>query len=149
MLSAMSLAMPFAPAHDAQRWRRPFPGALDQAAAARRFTAMLLAGCPALDDILLTVDELVVNALRHTKSGQPGGTFTVEIARWDGTVAVAVTDEGAPSEPAVTDADDCAETGRGLRTVSLLATRWGWFGNDRSRTVAALFTTAASLPEAA
>jgi serine/threonine-protein kinase RsbW len=89
------------------------------------------------------------DALRHTKSGQPGGTFTVEIARWDGTVAVAVTDEGAPSEPAVTDADGCAETGRGLRTVSLLATRWGWFGNDRSRTVAALFTTAASLPEAA
>lgn len=123
----------------AQRWRRAFPGELVQARAARRFTTMLLDGCPLLDEVLLAVDELVVNALRHTKSGQPGGTFAVEITRWDAAVAVAVTDEGAPSEPAVTDAADDAESGRGLRTVSLLATGWGWFGNDRSRTVAALF----------
>lgn len=90
--------------------------------------------------MLLAVDELVVNALRHTKSGQPGGTFTVEITRWDGAVAICVGDEGGPSEPAVTDAADDAESGRGLRTVSLLASSWGWFGNDRSRTVAALFS---------
>ncbi|MEU9023332.1 ATP-binding protein [Actinomadura sp. NPDC048394] len=140
----------FPAAPDAQRWRRPFPGTPDQAAAARRFTTLLLPGCPVLDDILLTVDELVVNALRHTGSGRPGGIFTVEIARWGGSVAVAVTDEGAPSEPAVADAGDDAESGRGLRTVSLLATGWGWFGNDRSRTVAALFTpNAVSLCEAA
>lgn len=131
----------------AQRWRRDFPGELDQARAARRFTAALLAGWPQLDEILLAVDELVVNALRHTKSGQPGGAFTVEVTRWDGAVAVSVTDEGAPSEPAVTDAEDDAESGRGLRTVSLMASGWGWFGNDRSRTVAALF--AATLGEAA
>ncbi|MFS2295284.1 MAG: ATP-binding protein [Actinomadura sp.] len=106
---------------DAQRWRRAFPGDLDQACAARRFTTALLAGCPELDEVLLAVDELVANALRHTKSGQPGGTFTVEIARWDGVVAICVGDEGGPSEPAVTDADDDAESGRGLRTVSLLA----------------------------
>lgn len=143
--------LPLFPAEPgAQRWRRSFPGEPEQAAAVRRFTAMLLAGCPALDDVLLTVDELVVNALRHTKSGQPGGTFTVEIARWDGSVAVAVADEGAPSEPAVSDAADDAESGRGLRTVSLLAAGWGWFGNDRSRTVAALFApAAAALCEAA
>lgn len=133
----------------AQRWRRAFPGELDQARAARRFASALLAGCPELDEVLLAVDELVVNALRHTKSGQPGGVFTVEIARWDGAVSVAVTDEGAPSEPAVTDADDDAEAGRGLRTVSLLASGWGWFGNDRSRTVAALFSESASAAEAA
>ncbi len=82
---------------------------------------MLLDGCPLLDEVLLAVDELVVNALRHTKSGQPGGTFTVELTRWDGAVAVSVTDEGAPSEPVVTDAADDAESGRGLRTVSLMA----------------------------
>ncbi|MEU8799802.1 ATP-binding protein [Spirillospora sp. NPDC048819] len=140
------IPLPSAPA-SAQRWRRAFPGELDQARAARRFTAVLLAGRPELDEVLLAVDELVVNALRHTKSGQPGGTFTVEIAHWDGAVTVAVTDEGAPSEPAVSDAADDAESGRGLRTVSLLASGWGWFGNDRSRTVAALF--AASLGEAA
>ncbi|WP_433248658.1 ATP-binding protein [Actinomadura nitritigenes] len=115
---------------------------------------MLLFGCPVLDDVLLTVDELVVNALRHTRSGRPGGTFAVDIVSWGGSFAVAVTDEGAPCEPAVADADadagDDAESGRGLRTVSLLASGWGWFGNDRSRAVAALFTpTAVSLGEIA
>ncbi|WP_376770031.1 excalibur calcium-binding domain-containing protein [Actinomadura luteofluorescens] len=127
----------------AQRWRCAFPGELVQACAARRFTAILLDGCPLLDEVLLAVDELVVNALRHTRSGQPGGAFTVELTRWGG--AVAVTDEGAPSEPVVTDAGDDAESGRGLRTVSLLAAGWGWFGNDRFRTVAALFATSLGL----
>ncbi|MEU8802285.1 ATP-binding protein [Spirillospora sp. NPDC048819] len=140
------IPLPSVPA-SAQRWRRAFPGEPDQARAARRFIAALLPGCPELDEVLLAVDELVVNALRHTKSGQPGGTFTVEITRWEGAITVAVTDEGAPSEPAVADAADDAESGRGLRTVSLLASGWGLFGNDRSRTVAALF--AASLGEAA
>ncbi|TYK43556.1 ATP-binding protein [Actinomadura decatromicini] len=136
-------AMPLmSAAPDAQRWLRAFPGEPVQASAARRFTATLLAGCPHLDEVLLAVDELVVNALRHTKSGQPGGTFTVEITRWDGAVAVAVTDEGALSEPVVTEVPDDAECGRGLRTVSLMASGWGWFGNDRARTVTALFGTA-------
>ncbi|WP_131742588.1 ATP-binding protein [Actinomadura roseirufa] len=133
-------AITFAPAPpDAQRWRRPFPGEPVQAAAARRFTAALLAGCPRLDDVLLAVDELVVNALRHTKSGQDGGTFTVEIARWDGGIAVSVADQGGPSEPVAGDPGLDAESGRGLRTVSAAADGWGWFGNDRSRTVTALF----------
>ncbi|NKZ08825.1 ATP-binding protein [Actinomadura latina] len=78
----MSHPIPILPAPaTAQRWRRAFPGELVQARAARRFTAMLLDGCPLLDEVLLAVDELVVNALRHTKSGQPGGTFTVEVTR--------------------------------------------------------------------
>lgn len=53
-------------------------------------------------------------------------------------MAIYVADEGGPSEPAVIDAAENAESGRGLRTVSLLASGWGWFGDDRSRTVAAL-----------
>lgn len=125
-----------------QRWRRAFPGEPVQARAARRFTATLLDGCPYLDEVLLAVDELVVNALRHTKSGQPGGAFTVEITRSDGTVTVAVTDEGGPSEPVAADAGADDESGRGLRTVSLVAACWGWFGNDRSRTVSAQFGSA-------
>ena len=150
MLSAMSFAMPVAPAaHDMQRWRRPFPGEPVQAAAVRRFTAALLSGCRVLDEVLLAVDELVVNAVRHTKSGQPGGVFVVEIARWDGMVAVAVTDQGGPCDPIAGCARADAESGRGLWTVSATADRWGWFGNDRSRTVAAVFSECAVLTEAA
>ncbi|MFC4907618.1 ATP-binding protein [Actinomadura gamaensis] len=147
----MSLELfPSAEPSEALRWCRAFPGEAAQAAAVRRFVAMLLDGCAVLDDVLLSVDELVVNALRHTKSGRLGGTFTVELRREAGTVAVAVRDQGGPTEPAATEADEFAESGRGLRTVSALAARWGWFGNDRSRTVAAFFDEAtAHWPEAA
>jgi anti-sigma regulatory factor (Ser/Thr protein kinase) len=88
--------------------------------------------------MLLAVDELVVNALRHTKSGQ-GGSFLVEVLQAVDLVAVSVTDEGGPSEPVATDADQLAESGRGLRTVSFVADSWGWHGNDRGRTVSAVF----------
>lgn len=121
------------------RWRRSFPGGPEQARAVRRFVGSLLAGCPFLDDVLLAADELVVNALRHTKSGQDGGSFAVEIARDGHRVAVSVTDQGGPCEPAAHDADVLAESGRGLRTVSVTAESWGWHGNDRSRTVTVVF----------
>ncbi|MGI8332909.1 ATP-binding protein [Actinomadura scrupuli] len=94
--------------------------------------------------MLLAADELVVNALRHTRSGAPGGSFAVEVRRWsdpkDGElVAVAVSDQGGSREPVVVAADELAECGRGLRTVSLTARGWGWFGNSAGRTVAAVF----------
>ena len=126
-------------------WRMTFDGRPDQARAVRRLVAALLHGCAFLDDVLLAVDEMVVNALRHTRSGEPGGSFTVEIRRWSDAkepdlVAVAVLDQGGPGEPAATDADELAESGRGLRTVSLTAASWGWFGNPSGRTVTAVFT---------
>ncbi|GLW62167.1 hypothetical protein Arub01_04110 [Actinomadura rubrobrunea] len=121
-------------------WRRVFPGGPEQAARARRFVACLLEGCPYLDDVLLAADELVANALRHTRSGQDGGSFTVEVLRTDGQVAVSVADQGGPGVPVPADASEWDETGRGLRTLSLLADSWGWHGNDEGRTVTAVFT---------
>ncbi|MEU4822999.1 ATP-binding protein [Actinomadura sp. NPDC023710] len=120
-------------------WRRSFPSGPEQARNVRRFAGCLLAGCPFLDDVLLAADELVVNALRHTKSGQMGGSFTVEVVRDGGLVAVSVTDQGGPGEPAALDADALAESGRGLRTISLTAASWGWHGNGEGRTVTAVF----------
>jgi hypothetical protein len=78
-------------------WRRSFPGGPEQARNVRRFAGCLLADCPFLDDVLLAADELVVNALRHTKSGQMGGSFTVEVVRDGGLVAVAVTPANTPA----------------------------------------------------
>lgn len=98
----------------------------------------MLHGCPIVDDVLLVVDELVVNALRHTRSGQGGGTFAVEIRQQY--AEVVVTDQGCATEPTPTDAEELAESGRGLRTVSLLATSWGWHGNTAGRTITAVFT---------
>ncbi|GLZ14513.1 hypothetical protein Acsp04_47480 [Actinomadura sp. NBRC 104425] len=123
----------------AQRWRRSFPGEPGEASNARRFVATLLDDCPCLDEVLMATGELVVNALRHTKSGGPGGRFTVEVGRSGRLVGVAVTDQGGPSEPSVVVAGEMDETGRGLRMVSTMATGWGWFGNEHARTVAAVF----------
>lgn len=120
-------------------WRRTFPGEARQAREARRFVACLLAGRAYLDEVVLTVDELVANALRHTKSGQCGGSFTVEVRSTVRGVAVSVTDQGGPGEPVARDAAAIDESGRGLRTVSLTAATWGWHGNDQGRTVTAAF----------
>ncbi|MGH3239772.1 MAG: ATP-binding protein [Spirillospora sp.] len=135
----MSMTMPPAAESVPLRWRRSFPGGAEQARAVRRFVGCLLAGCPYLDDVLLAADELVVNALRHTKSGQDGGFFAVEIVQCGGRVAVSVADQGGPAEPTAVDAGALAESGRGLRSVSLTAASWGWHGNDQGRTVTAVF----------
>lgn len=145
----MSLAMFFATESAESHWRRTFPGGGEQAAVVRRFVTTLLPEIPCLDMVLLAVDELVVNALRHTKSGMPGGLVIVEVAWAAGTVAVAVTDQGAPTEPAAATADLFAESGRGLAMVSAMADQWGWFGNSEGRTVTAIFSTGVSSVELA
>lgn len=134
------LLAPFQPAASTRTlyWRRTFPGHPEQAHAVREFVASLLPDRPDLDELLLAVTELVANALRHTKSGQDG-SFTVDILHSADYAAVSVTDEGGPREPVARDADVGAESGRGLRTVSLFADSWGWYGNDRGRTVVAVF----------
>ncbi|GAA4227897.1 ATP-binding protein [Actinomadura meridiana] len=120
-------------------WRREFPGTTDQVRVVRAFAAHLLAGFPALDDVLLVLDELAVNALAHTRSGQDGGHFAVDIQKDVAGVIVLVADEGGPGEPRVHVADELAEGGRGLLTVEALAATWSWMGGPRGRTVRATF----------
>ena len=121
------------------RWRRTFPGRADQARSARDFVAFLLAGCAPADDAVLAVAELVANTLRHTRSALPGGEFVVEVRRWCSGISIGVTDQGGASEPEARDADDLAESGRGLKTVAMLASRWDWTGDTNGRTVIAVF----------
>jgi hypothetical protein len=120
-------------------WRRTFPGRADQARAVRGFIGCLLDGCPFLDDVLLAAGELVVNALRHTKSGQDGGAFTVELLRDGRAVVLAVADQGGPNEPCVAEAGALDEGGRGLLTVAYTAASWGWHGNEHGRKVTVTF----------
>ncbi|ACY96816.1 MULTISPECIES: ATP-binding protein [Thermomonospora] len=131
-------------------WRRVFPGQTTQVRAARAFAACLLEGFPALDDVLLVLDELAVNALRHTRSGRVGGRFVVEVRHNLIGVTVSVTDQGGPTDPRIRPvADACdlsalAESGRGLLTVEALATAWSWTGTPCSRTVHATFAAPAA-----
>lgn len=126
-------------------WARSFPGRPDQAAQARRFVRFLLAGTSCADEAELIVSELAGNALRHTRSGGPGGRFIVEVtvARSPlpgrAGVLVAVHDEGGGDVPqaGAVDGDragvvdgDVEENGRGLAIVAAVAVRFGFQGSS-------------------
>lgn len=114
-----------APSPDtAPRFRQAFPGQADQVAAARRFVAGVLAGCPAGPDAILLTSELATNAVQHSASGR-GGFFAVVVSHGLGRVRVTVTDGGSVTRPAVAVADELATSGRGLLLVDCLASRWG------------------------
>lgn len=112
--------------------RRAFAGEPRQARYARRFVKDALNGCPVVDTIVLLADELVTNALMHTRSGR-GGLF--EVIAWNGSssACVAVFDDGAEGEPSPADSDAMSESGRGLALVDALATRWGHAGDSDGR----------------
>ncbi|MFA1541664.1 ATP-binding protein [Actinomadura monticuli] len=120
-------------------WRREFHGKADQIRLVRAFAAHLLPDSPSLDDVLLVLDELAVNAVRHTRSGHDGGRFTVEISMDVAGVIVYVTDQGGPDEPHLRNITELAEGGRGLLTVEALATTWSCIGDAQGRTVRATF----------
>jgi anti-sigma regulatory factor (Ser/Thr protein kinase) len=85
--------------------------------------------------LLTCVSELATNAIEHTESGR-GGMFTVEVGRpRDGEAFVAVTDDGAPTAPSVTAAEELAEGGRGLALVAASTSRWGFRDSPHGRTV--------------
>ncbi len=108
-------------------WSRTFPGLPEQIGQARLFTRSVLAGRAEADTAELVVSELATNALRHTPSGKPGGTFVVVVwARADG-VRVAVYDLGSACGPAITPSggNELRASGHGLVLVARLAKEWG------------------------
>ncbi|MCO6011087.1 ATP-binding protein [Actinoallomurus purpureus] len=126
-------------------WRRTFPGRPDQARLVRRFVAFLLEDCRRADDAVQVVAELAGNALIHTRSGRPGGTFVVEVRRGEDCLAISVTDQGGSLEDSGPHTrrhdDDLAENGRGLPIVEDLATHVTWTGDpDHGHTVTATFS---------
>jgi len=105
------------------------PGVLSSAAAARQLTRQVLqdAGLPAIDEAELCASELAANAVEHTMSGRPGGTFTIEVTASAAVVRIGVRDAGtadggAPVAPAQRP-PLAAESGRGLWLVTMLAAR--------------------------
>lgn len=134
----MLLAVPV-PSEAPMYWRREFHGTPDQIRKVRTFAAHLLTGFPALDEVLLVLDELAVNAIRHTRSGDDGGRFTVDISMDVAGVIVYVTDQGGPGEPRLCSLAVLEEGGRGLLAVEALAATWSWSGTSNGRTVRATF----------
>ena len=127
-------------------WSRAYPARPEQIREARRFLADVLDGCPAADDAILCVSELATNAVLHSNSRQPGGSFTVRAAMRAGDrLRIEVTDQGGPWAPYP---DHDAGHGRGLLIVGRLAADWGITGDglaSRTAAVAELLGVPAAL----
>ena len=101
---------------------RSFPGERAQIGQARKFIAAFLTSCPAADNVVLLASELASNAVTHSASGQPGGTFTVRAeATGAGHVLVEVEDQGGRWDGNI----GCAEPPHGLFLLRELSTACG------------------------
>jgi len=72
--------------------------------------------------------ELVTNATVHSRSGEPGGRFTVTAAIAGGRLRVGVRDDGGPWTQPVRGR--AGQHGRGLIIVGQLADDWGRIGDS-------------------
>ena len=72
-----------------------------------------------VEDAVLIVSEIVTNAIRYC-----AGPVQLRLSRAADYIRVEVTDSSA-DEPRLLDARPDDESGRGLRIVNQLATRWG------------------------
>jgi hypothetical protein len=107
---------------------RTFPGQPQEVGNARAFAAGCLDGCPLSDDAVLCVSEFASNAVLHSRSGVPGGHFTVRIETYpDSYVWVEVEDDGGPW--ARRAHDDMPH--HGLDIVGKIASEWGADGDVR------------------
>lgn len=85
--------------------------------------------------------ELANNAIRHSLSGRPGGTFTLRVHRNREGLRLTCHDRGglrtrkACLAPTSSGLNLGAESGRGLAMVDALASTWGDNGNAEYRTV--------------
>jgi serine/threonine-protein kinase RsbW len=113
-------------------FERGYPGHPSQASHVRADLAKIAADCPAIDELILLASELVTNATLHTRSGLPGGRFTVRAYLYPGDYAwVGVEDQGGEWA----DAPPGDEHGRGLAIVAAIAGpgNWGIDGNTGCR----------------
>lgn len=112
-------------------WRRAFPGRAPQVAAARRLVVALFAGTNREDDAAVIISELCTNAVNHTRSGEPGGWFGIEVLV-DDLASIGVTDLGGRGRP-VLQAEDHGEElvpgGLGIALVGGLAEAIGVHGS--------------------
>jgi len=80
-------------------------------------------------DVELVVDELVTNAIRHSR-----GAVTLSIGRRLDRIVVQVQDP-SPDRPEQEEQDILADNGRGLLLVEELTTEWGSTPTDAGKRV--------------
>lgn len=111
------------------RWEKTYPGVPATLSRVRRDVRAILATCPEVvaDDVVLVVSELAGNAIRHSRSGADGGTYTVRISHQATEkvphIWVEVLDKGSRSWDGILR----PQPTRGLSVIECLST---WMGSD-------------------
>lgn len=108
---------------EAASFERSYQGTADQVGQVRKDLGSVVEGCPFADDFVLLASEVSTNAVVHSRSGLPGGVFTVRAeVRPDEYVWLEVEDQGGPW----VDKGPDDEHGRGLALVDALAGEDNW-----------------------
>jgi anti-sigma regulatory factor (Ser/Thr protein kinase) len=82
--------------------------------------------------VILCISELAANAVLHSNSRRPGGTFTVRIESCPGAyIRIEVEDDGGPWMARAPD----PASGRGLDIIRALAAEWGVTASPAGRSV--------------
>jgi serine/threonine-protein kinase RsbW len=116
--------------------RRRFLRRPEQVAAARRFVTQAFArGSELGETARLLVSETVTSSLDRARSGLGGGTLEIAYAIVDGRLRVEVSDDGGPARLRRRVHGVHPQSGRGLRLVQTLASRWGVREDPRGRTI--------------
>jgi anti-sigma regulatory factor (Ser/Thr protein kinase) len=120
-------------------WTRNFRGTTSQVHEVRQWLMDLLPPCGSRADVILLASELCSNAVVHSRSGEAGGQFSVDL-EWSPVLArVVVGDQGSANAPALrgrkTGAAQLGESGRGLLLVDGLAEDWGTASRPNRRWV--------------
>jgi len=112
------------------------PGRADQVRTAREFIAGALGELEAITDtaVLLT-SELVTNAVRHSRSAEPGGAVLVVVLEIADGIRVEVTDNGSDTSSPAVKGDTFASDGHGLFLVEAMARQWGFLRGRAGTTV--------------
>ena len=111
------------------RWEKTYNGLPATVSHVRHDVRSILGPCPdvILDDVTLVVSELAGNAIRHSRSGADGGTYTVRVSHQVTEkvpyVWVEVLDQGSPAWDGILR----PEPTHGLSLVQHLST---WIGCD-------------------
>ena len=114
-----------------------YPGTPDQIRQVRVDLRGVLDDCPIAADVTLCASELAANAVRHSRSRYPGGTFTVRAEISPGAyVRIEVEDDGGPWIEPSADQD----RGRGLDIIRALAGDWATYAGTGHRIVSVRLT---------
>jgi serine/threonine-protein kinase RsbW len=114
-------------------WEHAFPGTADRVGILRAAVRRLLGDCPVADDVARLMSELAANAVRHSRSGEEGGTFTARLVDIPGEYVLGGIEDGGSDWAG--DLRDSARHASGLHILLALSSDCGTYGGRRKRTV--------------